>query len=517
MPIFDFHVHPGMKAHLGPATDQADPWLFVHVQAKILDTIVVSISKMFDDALDSQASLHQLWAGGVNLFGLIVYSLESEVAKQLLKKGPIKNGNVFQLDPKRLEKSATNAKYFEIAMEEIKLLKDRAKAPDSLMTPPGTQLKFLKSFSEYNRNDANTLHAVLILEGSQNLFNSPDSATAKEDFFTNLDLLNQEVRLFAMNVCHFQQQPIANHAFAMLFLDRKPFVPTGNGITEWGKEAILKLYAKGILIDTKHMSWQSRKDLYQLRKENNISLPLLCSHTGVTGISEKYRYDYMAIEPARRNGAFEVKFLKKRGILTETAYNMASLQLYDEDIVEIIKSGGIIGISMDQRIIGFPIDELEEDLPPVDIDYISLAESERFFETKRPTLMPYRGEDPQSVLTPDDLIRLNGVGTTFRHPKYFLNQIVHILRVCKSSSALTVQDGMKAICIGSDYDGLVNPLDNCSSAAKFPKFRQELEKLMNQPKFWNSTGLKNENIDPKQLLDNIFFNNGESYIRKNFR
>ncbi|MFT3933666.1 MAG: membrane dipeptidase [Chitinophagaceae bacterium] len=522
MPFFDFHCHPGMKAHLAPKGQEPSPWTDIKVQLEIWKSIRVNISPAFADALDSQASLHQLWEGSVNLIGLIVHSIEEHVAAGLLEMGIVKNGAILQLDPGKLQASANGDRYYAIVKEEIAGLVNNATPSASMGLPAGTKLKFIRSINEYDKNDLNTIHALLILEGSQNLFNKLDAPDAEEAFFKNLDDLSTEFRVFAMNLCHFQQQPIANHAFAMQVLNNlSPFFPVKRGISDFGKKAIPELYKRGIIIDTKHLGHFTRKELYRLRSEQNIKLPLICSHAGVTGISELDKLKYIYHEsPADAGPVWKINFMKKWGHVKDTAYNMISLNLYDEDIEEIIISGGMIGISLDQRIIGFPGDEpllYSQQVYPTDLDYVSKQETDVFFGPQPPATIPPGDEDNEIVMNYDDAASQNAGFTDQLHALYFLNQVLHILWVAKKSNrGLSLADGLKSICIGSDLDGLVNPIDCCMSTADYADFKDKLLQILNKKSFWRSTGFSSSEIDTNALLDDIFFNNAFAFLQKNF-
>ena len=522
MPFFDFHCHPGMKARLAPKGQEPSPWSPIKVQLEILHSIRINVSPLFADALDSQACLQQLWQGGVNLIGLIIHSIEKHVAAGLLELSIVKNGRILQLDPDKIAVNAAGNQYYSIAKTEIQSLVDNATPPVSMGLPQGTKFKFIRSINEYDRNDLNTIHALLILEGSQNLFNDPEAPDFQQQFMQNLDDITSRFRLFAMNVCHFQQQPIANHAFAMQVLnDVVPFYPTGRGITDFGLIAIRELYKRGILVDVKHLGFHSRRELYRIRQEDGIQLPLICSHAGLTGISNMDRLSYIYHEPPQDAGtAWQIRNLKKWGHVQDTAFNMTSLNLYDEDIEEIIISGGMIGISLDQRIIGFPGDERERyqaGIYPTDLDYISKNETDVFFGPQPPSTCQTRVENNDEVMNFDDAENQNEGNTVDLHARYFLNHILHILWVAKNSKrGLTVANTAKAICIGSDLDGLVNPIDCCMSTANYAGFKNQLLTIMNKKAFWKGTGFSFGELDTVSLLDGIFFNNAIGFLQKNY-
>lgn len=527
MPFFDFHVHPGMKPRLAASGSEPNPWKPLVVQGEILGLIKLRISPLFADSLDSQASLQQLHKGKVNLIGLILYSLESKVASELLRKSIIKNGDVLQLDPGKLKLSSAGNNYFGMVKAELDHLIRHANAPAELGLPAGSQLKIIRSMSEYNESDTNTIHAILIMEGSQNLFDNQDAADFKEQFFRNLNDFTSRFRLFAMNLCHFQQQPIANQAFAMQFLDKEHFIPIGRGITDWGRTVVLDLYNRGILVDTKHMGLHTRRDLYRIRAGEGITLPLICSHAGLTGISWDERFNYLHHEPPQEEAkGWRLEFLKKWGMVGNTAFNLSTLNLYDEDIVQVLASGGMIGISLDQRIIGFPDEELIQmganaDKPPFDVDYISKQEADVFFGMGRnPATIPPRELDNDEVMFAEDGIRhIEGLFMDMDdlHALYFLNQVLHILKVAKNNQGgLTLDLAMKSICIGSDLDGLVNAIDCCKTAVDFGRFKNQLLDIMSKKSFWKETDFAFGEINSQVLLDGIFHKNAVAFLNKHF-
>jgi hypothetical protein len=104
------------------------------------------------------------------------------------------------------------------------------------------------------------------------------------------------------------------------------------------------------------------------------------------------------------------------------------------------------------------------------------------------------------------------------HARYFLNQVLHILFVAKNNSGtLTVEDATKRICIGSDLDGLVNPIDCCMSVPGYDGFKQQLLAMMRKKSFWKGTGFSFREIDPSSLLDGIFFNNAVAFLNENYK
>jgi len=199
---------------------------------------------------------------------------------------------------------------------------------------------------------------------------------------------------------------------------------------------------------------------------------------------------------------------------------MISLNLYDEDIEEIILSGGMIGISLDQRIIGFPADEpilYQQGIYPTDLDYISAKEADVFFGPTPPGSLPPAAQDNDVVMNFDDAAQQNAGLTDQLQALYFLNQVLHILFVAKQSQrGLTLADGMRSVCIGSDLDGLVNPIDCCMTTADYADFKEMLLNIMQKKSFWRGTGFSASEIDSEALLNGLFFSNAEAFLLKHY-
>jgi hypothetical protein len=102
------------------------------------------------------------------------------------------------------------------------------------------------------------------------------------------------------------------------------------------------------------------------------------------------------------------------------------------------------------------------------------------------------------------------------HYYYFLNQVFHILKVA-SNAGIPVREAGGRICIGSDFDGLINSLDCCTSAEQYADFKNGLRDILaNTPRFWRNSPIRKSEIDIDELLDGIFFSNAYRFLQVNF-
>jgi len=110
-----------------------------------------------------------------------------------------------------------------------------------------------------------------------------------------------------------------------------------------------------------------------------------------------------------------------------------------------------------------------------------------------------------------------------RHPLALCFNILHVVWVGKT---FTKTDPWKHLCIGSDFDGLIDPLINCRSADRFPNLEKSLVKWLPvaEKAYCEENNveallprLENRNLDQaafRQLVDDIMFNNGKRFLDK---
>jgi microsomal dipeptidase-like Zn-dependent dipeptidase len=103
-----------------------------------------------------------------------------------------------------------------------------------------------------------------------------------------------------------------------------------------------------ILIDVKHMSAASRKEYYDEIVnpcfEKGDIIPVIASHCGYSGLRT-----LEAHIKACQGGKECDDYFDSSGM-----YNAWNINMCDEDILMIFKTGGLFGLSFDQRILGVP-------------------------------------------------------------------------------------------------------------------------------------------------------------------
>lgn len=82
---------------------------------------------------------------------------------------------------------------------------------------------------------------------------------------------------------------------------------------------------------------------------------------------------------------------------------------------------------------------------------------------------------------------------------------------------------METICIGSDFDGLINAIESCKTADKFENFRLKVLywlpiMIKTVENYWTVFYVDKDNLesDVEHKIDKILFENGRSFFTKYF-
>ena len=511
MPFFDFHLHPSLKPQMSLPPDFPSPWDLIKLKFNH-PNIVTALLRCngINEVVDSQASLSQLIKGNVNLIALALHPPEMAMMNDGLIQQIAAEEQTSYINLTRITDIGSGDIYFRMLKEELDNLK-------SHLSSNGKKLKLIKKISEYKASDTSTVHAILIIEGPHAFFGSRQRRTETEifvDFWNNFESFTNANRVFSLNIAHLQQNDFCNHAHGIQIFKPKPFFPGGNGITQHGFKLLQKMKEKNILLDIKHTSLYARKQLYDFRIGEN-GWPIVCTHAGLTGIKREDRGRYFINESSEGDHLL-VRHYKPAGYLLGTSFNPCSINLYDEDVFEVVLSGGMIGLSMDQRILGTPEEWMMGDNNIGDVyeeEIISPGEKSYFTNVMR--------SSPSDA----DIIKFNDISTTDKqdwprfHARHFLNQVFHLFKIADQFNYNKATMAQR-ICLGSDFDGMINPIDCCKNVTQLEKFKNYL--LANfkdwEVDFTEVTGIKVSSfITPKKLLDNIFYQNGVDFLKENYQ
>jgi len=270
--------------------------------------------------------------------------------------------------------------------------------------------------------------------------------------------LKQQIHpIFFMTLAHHYYNKLCGHArsipwFGQLILNQEFGINTG--MTKAGKilvQYLLSINQNGerdeqnlghrILIDIRHMSVQARIDYYKhfvmpaLKKGDKI--PIICSHGAFSG--------QMTLQEMIKNQEREIREKGERDVVYEgrnfllptnqplDSFYAWSINVCAEEIKMIFKTGGLLGLSFDQRITGVP---------------------------------PKQGGD-KKVRAQKNTIR-----AIWNNLKTVLNIVCKDERLCPSfGSQIKAWD---MLVIGADFDGYIDPVDGYASALELETFREDL-------------------------------------------
>lgn len=412
IPKIDIHLHPFLKAYghshypnNNPenASNPSSPWM---VDANTTKDDVVE--NLLGFPTYRQSDLTSAKQSDVRLLINSLYPLErgffqfkDNVLGLALDKlaGKAIQEMVTAIGKRYVEKVRSNSFNYLIDLQDQMKFMQRLEGKP---TPFGT-FKLLNN-GQNLENDLSTSPDLLVvnsIEGIQCLCNGNDteSAAGWDQIETTIANLKKEHgRPFFITLAHHFYNGMCSHSESLFSIrtfikgqsrGMNSLVAQGlanREINDLGRKTINHLLdtANGqrILVDVKHMSKDARKEYYEIRNADFSGIPIVYSH----GATQQYYQQ--------------------------------NINLTDEDIAAIGKSGGLIGLELDQRVLGYN------------------DEGSRFLRWARNGLRNDRNQN--------------------RHwAEIFALNLIHIAEVCSKNNL----DPWAHICIGSDYDGIINPLN----------------------------------------------------------
>lgn len=429
----------------------------------------------------TQSDVTSLIKGNVDISVVALYPLEGIVSSTGF--GRFVATNFFGFDSlaiKRLRKKFPSN--FELLNHERKFIQ---KGP---FQHGNKTYVVTKSKADFNKKGAKLVFSI---EGGHSFFSSQspaDSPNFEHEILHNLkQVKNWEYPAFMLTLCHFEYNHLADQAWAIPLPGViKPFIKQkiipklkgkGDGIADLGQKVIAlaldKSKGKRILIDLKHCATETRQQYYKYLKEENLigEVPVIASHLGVSGI--KTFKDQ--IEKVDNEKANEAKHFER--------FNPWGINLCDEDLQMIIGHknqkgiGGMIGISLDQRIVG--------------------SNNKSHLKSIKRTL------------------RKVGISRNKKncHSALFLDNIFHIVSVTER------KDAWNMICLSSDNDGIIDPIDACPTAVHLQSFEQRMNDIgyryLSRSPYAGKVFVTSK-LDFEKKLRDVLYNNLKSFVIQHF-
>ncbi len=474
---FDLHIHPVFKTLFRGRKSQLSAWENIEISDAVLG-----------NCFESQSSLKQLFEKrNVNLICVGDHAPEMGTVDQwILRAVAISIYRKF-LGITRINRLAKGKVDYQMVHEdEIRNL--TKKAPKNSKEKGERKIKILTKMSDYDPKDFNTIYILFHVEGSHMFYEKRNGDDDLKTMLKNVDHYLEDRLLLYATITHLTPNVFCNHAYGNKFLAKGKLMPYKKGLRDFGKELVKKLYSKNVLVDLKHMSWVARQDLYKLRKEQGWDeKPLIASHIGLTGFKVSDRFTYIRSKGIKRGeDIMKVRYNEVPGIIKDTHFNPNSINFYDDDIVEILKSKGLIGISLDNRILG-AADPTEMEFVSNDEMVIWLSQTTRapedIFDPQHYIYSLKRGEntiefDEEDIQASKEEfeemfpqkrkgIKAERPDLSELHLKHFINHLLKIKQVYDvHRGELQDINPWDHICIGSDFDGLISTLHCCRNVTE---------------------------------------------------
>ncbi|NNE02560.1 MAG: peptidase M19, partial [Eudoraea sp.] len=266
---------------------------------------------------------------------------------------------------------------------------------------------------------------------------------------------------FFITIAHHFWNHICGHAESLTGIITKYADQSeglSQGFTALGKKVLEKLLdntnGTRIFPDIKHMSPVARNEYYALLDGNNTDdgdIPLIISHGACNGL-----VSFADPVPSHTTKAKKL--------------NPVTINFYDDEIIRLARSGGIMGLQLDER---------------------RIASKSTLKETKhslfRNKIMHYRSE-------------------------LLWNQLQHIAELLDANDLFA----WDCMAIGSDFDGIIDSLNGFWTSEELPYLADFLERHAHN--YMQTATLKHSfnRIEADEIVQRVLSLNGKEFLKKHF-
>lgn len=471
----DFHCHPAMKPYgksfdenpVGinspNARDRSSAWYYdsPNLFERGLQ-MVAGISKF------TQSDFSTLTFGNARLVCASLYPVERGFFKNNLGQAIVSdmvNDFITGVGRARVNEIQSITNYFEDLNREYEFY--RQLHNQTVHTVSGShKYVMVNSYSDLQQHLANepdeTVYVIMSIEGLHVLLENIDAAPDEHRVLANVMKIKKwEFAPMFVTFSHHFNNHLCGHARSLTGLVGKATDQSNGmntGFTELGKKVAHELLSTSnggrIYIDIKHMSAKGRKEYIEMLsgEYQGQNIPIIISHGAANGLRSME-------EPVVDGVATGHKLLGE------------DINFYDNELIAVAKTQGIIGLQLDER---------------------RIANGKTIKEVKHSVFM-----------------------NKIRHYRAELlwNQVQHIAELLDRNS-LPAWDCMA---IGSDFDGIINPLNGYLTAETFVHLEEFLERYaFNYIKDHGSQLKPFNQIKADEIVHRIFHSNGMDFFRKFF-
>ena len=329
--------------------------------------------------------------------------------------------------------------------------------------------KLISNFQEIEVRDDDPVHTIYVIftiEGGH-VFNCGLQMMGRKanaaEVLANVDKVKKwDSRLLFMGLTHHFDNELVGHAQSLSGMVGKicdQETGLNEGFSELGWKVLRKLLddtnGRRVLIDLKHMSVKARNEYYHFLETEHAGERIpLIASHGAVTGLKS------ADDPVEENFSNSGKFQTN------------DINFYNDEIISIGRSGGLFGIQFDERRLG---------------DKHEVKESGNSISRRR---------------------------MLFKKSKLIWNQIQHIAEVLDRDD----QFAWEIQCIGSDNDGMVNPLNGFWTAEEFPMLDSYLEK--HAYNFITSAEARNfksfNKLTADEIVERFMRGNAWEFLKVNF-
>lgn len=441
-----------------------------------------------------QSSMPALARGNVKLIVAALYPLEqSWVSPELIGSGVftdiVASKIVSHLPIKYInEVQSSSFNYFQALKNEYAFLKEDSQKPfmfegENWSYVVARNGKEVKEFL----NKENTIVIVPSVEGAHSLFSGNaieliDNQNTADDMLRNIaEIKKWEHPPLYITLAHHFYNGLSGHArsipdgVASLLLDQQ--VGLNEPVNTSGEKVVdcllgINEYENNgprILIDTKHMSvaariWYYKKiTKYNHNRPQKERVPIIASHMG-------YGSHPTMLASITTPDTYSEKYEES------TLFNPWSINLSDEEIGIIAHSNGLIGLNLDQRILsGNKVIKQAEGFSNSDIKH------------NRKNVVEFWGNQ----------VAIN---------------LLSIIKAIVNDTTLAESIKKRAwdfVSLGTDFDGMINPIDSCIISDEFNNLREILEEKL--PMIADFESL-NQGLSIHDILDKVMYKNVYRFV-----
>lgn len=490
-PYADIHVHSAFKPFNSRHTGDYNMWDKIdHDCEGELSSMFVNGSK--DVPKTSQCHLEGMARGNVRLGFLSLTPLEkSSIDVNFFnekKKGIGTMACVSGIMLDRIIDKNETIDYYADFVENIFFVERDAEKPHYIDGVPYT-FEIVRTAGQLERimRDPQKMAIILNIEGGHTLGHSLEPSDisgtlAYENYYlANVDRIKGakpltdgslrvlEYPILSMNINHFFWNGLSGHAKTFTAAQNMIFGQNKGldmGMTPLGEKVVKRMLdrtqGRRVLVDIKHMSVEARKwyyDYLQTLRKKGDTVAVVSSHSTVAGLSWEDK------EFQKKDNAAKLK----------NAYlHTWTISLCDEDVQEIHKSKGVLGIMLDKN-------KLVGDL----------------------------GKKAYDETIPGSVQRRKVA------VKILWMNIFACIRAVNERSAWDI------ITIGSDFDGMISPFEFYPRSNEMPDMAADMLDFLKNPSDIFNLFTKSEverlmfGYTPEEIMRKVFFDNAYQFALRN--